>query len=160
MFQQRRNKDSESLKELYADLKRLAKDCNFGATFDASLGDQLFMAVDRLPYFKFLVAEDLRLNTLTSMRVLERIQTLENAHIWEYEPNTPKNSDSTVSKVGQTKDGPMCKQCGFKHHSSACRFKHLECRNCGKPGHLERVCKAPKNQSESKNGDKKKKWKS
>ena len=42
LFQQRRKLENESLKELYADLKRLAKNCNFGATFDARLRDQLF----------------------------------------------------------------------------------------------------------------------
>ena len=39
LFQRRVKKSDESLRQLYADLKRLAKDCNFGTTFDARLRD-------------------------------------------------------------------------------------------------------------------------
>ena len=66
LFQRRVKKSSESLKELYADLKRLAKDCDFGATYDARLRDQLFMAIDSQSYFKYLMAENLNLQGLTS----------------------------------------------------------------------------------------------
>ena len=57
LFQQRRKKEREGLKDLYADLKKLAKDCHFGSNFDQRLRDQLFMAIDSQPYFKFLMAE-------------------------------------------------------------------------------------------------------
>ena len=76
LFQQRRKKEGESLKDLYADLKRLAKDCHFGTNFQSRLRDQLFMAVDSLPYFKFLLSEDLNLEDLSAERLLDRLQTL------------------------------------------------------------------------------------
>ena len=155
LFQQRKKESNESLKDLYSDLKRLAKDCNFGNTFDTRLRDQLFMAIDSLPYFKFLVAEDLNLDTLTSARLLERIQTLEKAHMGEgvlpveggfadvkkigHRP--PTGSRNSSGSVGAS--GIVCKHCGFPHNSSACRFKHLNCRRCGVQGHLEKMCKAP-----------------
>ena len=50
LFQQRKKVDSESLNDLYSNLKRLGKDCNFKTTFDDRLRDQLFMAVDQQPY--------------------------------------------------------------------------------------------------------------
>ena len=144
LFQQRKKKDSESLKELYSDLKKLAKDCNFGATFDSRLRDQLFMAVDNLSYFKFLVAEDLNLDNLTSQKLLDRIQTLEKAHLGE----GTIDSNPGVHKVHQKKAGPSpkrCKHCGFDNHTSErCRFKGYACRNCGVKGHLEKVCLKPK----------------
>ncbi|XP_076038422.1 uncharacterized protein LOC143023696 [Oratosquilla oratoria] len=119
-FQQRRKIEKENVKELYADLKRLAKDCNFGTMFDARLRHQLFMAVDHEPYFKYLLAEDLKLEALTSSTLLERILLLEKVH------------SKTVSK---------CKHCGFLHPSSACRFKDSEWHYCGRQGHLEKNCR-------------------
>ena len=144
LFQQRKKKESESLKELYSELKKLAKDCHFGATFDSRLRDQLFMAVDNLSYFKFLVAEDLNLDNLTSQKLLDRIQTLEKAHLGE----GLADSNPGVHRVHQKKavQRPSnCKHCGFDNHSSEkCRFKSLSCRNCGIKGHLEKVCLKPK----------------
>ena len=141
LFQQRRKGNNESMKELYSDLKRLAKDCSFGATFDMRLRDQLFMAVDALPYFKFLVAEDLNLESLSSSKLLDRIQTLEKAHMGE---GNAFDSATSVS-INKIRSSPnptsiVCKHCGFPHPSSACQFKHLNCRKCGRKGHLEKVC--------------------
>lgn len=142
-FQQRRKVEGESLKELYADLKRLAKDCNFGATFDSRLRDQLFMAVDRLPFFKFLLAEDLNLDGLTSAKLLDRIQTLEKAHVGEGTVNFEVNK----IRDGKRFMSQKCKHCGFPHNSADCRFKNLTCRSCEKKGHLERVCRFKKNEA-------------
>ena len=151
LFQQRKKERNESLKDLYSDLKRLAKDCSFGATFDTRLRDQLFMAVDNLSYFKYLVAEDLNLNTLTSEKLLDRIQTLEKAHIGEGSRMDSHSigMDSGVNKVHPTKSSAFtCKHCGFNHQSSNCRFKHLSCRKCGVKGHMEKVCYANKSSNQ------------
>ncbi|XP_076049279.1 uncharacterized protein LOC143029951 [Oratosquilla oratoria] len=131
-FQQRREVEKETVKELYADLKRLAKDCNFGTMFDARLRDQLFMAVDHEPYFKYLLAEDLKLEALTSSTLLERILLLEKAHIGEGETDNPSSS-GTVQKV-HSKTVSKCKHCGFLHPSSA--FSEQE------PEHEEHQCSA------------------
>ncbi|XP_076031079.1 uncharacterized protein LOC143019325 [Oratosquilla oratoria] len=138
-FQQRRKVKKETVKELYADLKRLVKDCNFGTMFDARLRDQLFMAVDHEPYFKYLLAEDLKLEALTSSTLLERILLLEKAHMGEGETGNPSSS-GTVQKV-HSKTVSKCKHCGFLHPSSACRFKDSECHYCGRQGHLEKNCR-------------------
>ncbi|XP_076035355.1 uncharacterized protein LOC143021633 [Oratosquilla oratoria] len=138
-FQQRRKVEKETVKELYADLKRLAKDCNFGTMFDARLRDQLFMAVDHEPYFKYLLAEDLKLEALTSSTLLERILSLEKAHMGEGERGNPSLS-GTVQKV-HSKTVSKCKHCGFLHPSSVCRFKDSECHYCGRQGYLEIICR-------------------
>ncbi|XP_076055155.1 uncharacterized protein LOC143033547 [Oratosquilla oratoria] len=131
-FQQRRKVEKETVKELYADLKRLAKDCNFGTMFDARLRDQLFMAVDHEPYFKYLLAEDLKLEALTSSTLLERILLLEKAHMGEGETGN-HSSSGTVQKV-HSKTVSKCKHCGFPHPSSA--FSEQE------PEHEEHQCSA------------------
>ena len=139
LFQQRRKHMNESLRELYANLKRLAKDCNFETTFDARLRDQLFMAVDNLSYFKFLLAENLKLETMTSIALLDRLETLEKAHMGEEEMHIKQ--EEMVNKV-KHKAADKCKHCGYPHSSSACRFKDLDCRLCGRKGHLERICRS------------------
>ncbi|KAK7077135.1 hypothetical protein SK128_007450 [Halocaridina rubra] len=45
-FQQRKKKPGENLHDLYAALKALAKDCNFGNQFDARVCDQLFIVIE------------------------------------------------------------------------------------------------------------------
>ena len=154
LFQQRRKRDLESLKDLFADLKKLAKDCRFGSNFDHRLRDQLFMAVDSLPYFKFLLAEDLNLDELTADKLLDRLQTLEKAHMGE---NVPTSVENPVNKIQRQKvpsssnsSAPVssrsssCKHCGYPHESVACRFKNLSCNNCGIKGHLQAVCRKSK----------------
>ena len=81
LFQQRKKKAGESLRDLYADLKTLAKDCSFGTLFDARVRDQLFMAVDTEVYFPNLVAENFKLQDLSSTQTLERILNLEKAFL-------------------------------------------------------------------------------
>ena len=58
-FQQRKKNASDSLPGLYAELKALAKGCDFGDKFDARVRDQLFMVVEQEVYFPNLVAENL-----------------------------------------------------------------------------------------------------
>ena len=82
-FQQRRKKGGESLKELYVDLKSLAKDCDFKEQFDARVRDQLFMALESEVYFANLVAENLDLKSMKSIQILERVLNLEKAFVSE-----------------------------------------------------------------------------
>ena len=62
-------------------LKNLANNCNFGTAYDSSLCDQLFMTIDDQSYFEFLMSEDLELGNMTLEQLLERIFTLEKAHM-------------------------------------------------------------------------------
>ena len=69
VFQQRKKKPDENLNTLYAEIKALAKHCNFGNTFDSRVRDQLFMAVEGQTYFPNLVAENLGLQSMTSTEI-------------------------------------------------------------------------------------------
>ena len=130
LFQRRVKKSEKSLKELYVDLKRLAKDCNFGTTFDARLRDQLLMAIDSQSYFKFLMAENLKLEGLTSVQLLDRIGTLEKAHVGEdaWAKNFPQ-CDVSAPVIKSNKEIVSCKHCGYLHQSYFFffKFKHLCC---------------------------------
>ncbi|XP_068234165.1 uncharacterized protein [Palaemon carinicauda] len=141
-FQQRKKKrKDESVKELYADLKALAKHCSFGNQFDSIIRDQLFMAVDAELYLSNLVALNIDLQAMTSQAILERILNMEKAFVCEKE-EVQSQVQSHVQVVRRKYVGLSCQHCGFSHDSFYCRFKHLSCNNCHKKGHLQRVCKA------------------
>ena len=36
---------------------------------------------------------------------------------------------------------PTCLSCGRKHSAATCRFKYTVCHNCGRKGHLAKVCR-------------------
>ena len=141
-FRTRVKQDHESLNELFADLKRLALKCDFGANFAIMLRDQLFMAVDAQPYFKFLCSENFNLKDVTADALLDRISTLEKAHM---------SAGAVVQKVGNGNWKPKggacppkgkCKHCGYRHNSESCKFKNYDCLKCGVRGHMKAVCTA------------------
>ena len=138
-FQQRNKRKEESFKELYADLKAAAKNCNFGNLFDARVGDQLFIAVDNEVYFPNLVALNIDLQTMTSQGILDKILNMEKAFVSERVEIQPQAQAHVVKGKSV-----LCKHCGFSHDSMYCRFKHLTCNNCNKRGHLQKVCKEGK----------------
>ncbi|MEL6988540.1 MAG: hypothetical protein AAGK97_12010 [Bacteroidota bacterium] len=138
-FQQRKKLKSETLRDLYADLKGLAKDCSFGAAFDSRVRDQLFMAIDQEIYFPNLSAENLDLQTMTSAATLERILNFEKAFCSERSVSSITNEVNAVHFNSKNDRG--CKHCGYPHRDENCKFKHLTCSNCNIRGHLRRVCK-------------------
>ena len=111
-FRTRVKKDCESLNDLYADLKKLALKCDFGENFAMMLRDQLFMAVDAQPYFKFLCSENFKLKEVTSDDLLDRIATLEKAHMGA-EVVVQKVSGKFKPKGGACPPNFRCKHCGI-----------------------------------------------
>ena len=56
----------------------------------------------------------------------------------------PSNSNAPINKLN-TRSGAAQKpryQCGDKHKAADCCFKTAECCQCGKKGHISRVCKS------------------
>ena len=140
-FQQRKKNRNESLRDLYADLKALASDCNFGIAFDGRVRDQLFMAIDSEVYFPNLAAENLDLQTMTSVQTLERVLSFEKAFCSEkVSLSDSVNALKLNSGVSSRKANFSCRHCGYPHRSEDCRFSHLTCSLCNKKGHLKRVC--------------------
>ena len=141
-FQQRKKMKPESLRELYADLKNLAADCNFGDQFDNRVRDQLFMAIDSEIYFPNLAAEKLDLQQMTSANTLERILTFEKAFCSEKSLSSSVNALKITQKGKPTsrKYNYSCFHCGFPHRPENCQFSHLVCAFCKTEGHLQRMC--------------------
>ena len=150
-FQQRKKKGEETLRELYADLKELANDCDFGTQFDARVRDQLFMAVDSEIYYPHLVAENLSLQSMSSSDTLERISNFEKAFCGE-KLASGVHALSLREGGDSFRQGMSCKHCGYPHPSEKCKFSHLSCSRCGIKGHLKRVCRFNKENNPGKKG--------
>ena len=52
----------------------------------------------------------------------------------------PLVGDVSIHQVQNKKQGTTCYHCGGQHPPTGCRFKDYQCHNCGKTGHLQKVC--------------------
>ncbi|XP_076059269.1 uncharacterized protein LOC143035931 [Oratosquilla oratoria] len=118
-FQQRKKWPGESLNNLYAELKALAKDCNFADQFDNRVRDQLFMAVDNESYFPNLVAENFKLQTLTSQETFDRILNMEQAFVGENNSIRAVSESQNLHKKKGSRHDPKTSS----YYQSVCRFK-------------------------------------
>ena len=109
------------------------------------------MAVDGEIYFPNLVAENFKLQTLTSQETFERILNMERAFLsdkncikavsvnkgFQKKKSRPKFLGSKPSGNNSTS---TCGHCGYPHASENCNFKDRICNICGRKGHLKAVC--------------------
>ena len=73
-------------------------------------------------------------------------------------PPLPVSVNSVGKEVSRSNSSTIpasvsCYRCGARHYASDCKFKSVVCNNCGKLGHLAKVCHSkPKGQQGSRNG--------
>ena len=135
-------KEGETVSQFCAELRRLSEYCEFGNTLNDMLRDRLVCGIKDI---KLQLAE----RGLTCAKAFELAQAAELA-----EKNAMDIQHSTTVSVCtvQSPDSPAgmdnvhdaCFRCGGRHSAVDCRFKSVECYNCGKLGHLSRVCRSKK----------------
>ena len=133
-----------------SELRRLSVTCDFENNLDSSLMDRLVCGINDDGIQRRLLAE----KTLDFNRAFALAQSMELAarNVQDMKQqshvNTPKMSAASplghINKLATRKVGQTVKPCdrcgGLNHTSPQCRFKDVTCRNCGKVGHIERVC--------------------
>lgn len=64
----------------------------------------------------------------------------------EVEVSRLKTAERGVKKPAEKSfpSKPQCLSCGENHPRGSCHFRAAVCRQCGKPGHLARVCRSSK----------------
>eukprot|EP00079_Xenopus_tropicalis_P034355 XP_017948126.1 PREDICTED: uncharacterized protein K02A2.6-like [Xenopus tropicalis] len=162
-FYRRNHKMGESLADYILDLKRLSASCEFGTFLDQALRDKFVCGLhDEFYLHKLLneanltfksacnIALAIELTRSDSQQFKEQNSssftdipkiTTESKPISQNSPQPP-----TVSVTGeqafQTQRVKPCYRCGGLHQQLNCRYKSETCRNCGKLGHIARVCRS------------------
>ena len=131
-FYSRFRQPGESILAFVADLRSLAKDCEFGASLEENLRDRLVCGVSDPVIQKRLLSEE----KLTYKKACELAQGLESAA-----RDIKTLQGSTQSEVHKLKTSSSCYRCGkLGHTSENCQFKSAICHYCGKLGHIRSVC--------------------
>ncbi|XP_065892760.1 uncharacterized protein [Dysidea avara] len=136
-FNTRNRHAGESILTYVAELRHLSEHCNFGTSLNEMQRDRIVCGIEDPKIQRRLLAEP----ELTFDKAFGLSLASESAdkNAKDLQPVTKVPQD--VHKL-HTKQQPPCYHCGGKHKSRDCRHKVAECHNCGKVGHLARVCKS------------------
>ena len=138
-FYNRFRQPDESVPAFVAELKHLAKDCDFGAALEDNL---LVCGISDRSLQKILLSEQ----KLTFKRAFELAQSHESAA-----KDMSMLQTSSSQEVHKLKDSPsQCYSCGqLSHRQNQCKFRNSTCFYCGKRGHIQTVCRSRKSSNSS-----------
>ena len=135
-FYSRFRHPEESVSIFVAELRNLAKDCDFGPALEDNLRDRLVCGVADQLIQKRLLAEQ----NLTFKKDFDLAQSHESAA-----KKVATLQGSTVHQVSQQTSSAPCYRCGRKgHFQQECKFMTATCHHCGKVGHIKPVCNSLK----------------
>ena len=149
-FNTRNQKPNESISKYIAVLRKAAEHCNYGESLSEMLRDRLVCGITNSAVQKRLLAEkELTLEKAVSLAqsveiaekgskdlqssAIPKPATNSDADLFKFNPAVPKKSEDKTAK---------CYRCGGKHLAPQCRFRSEQCHNCGKRGHIAKVCQS------------------
>ncbi len=150
LFNSRSRKPGESMATFVNELKKLAEHCGFESAdkLNENLRDRLICGINDERWQKRLLAKD----KPDYKKVYDLALTLEAAEkgVKELRETSSQGNSHKVHKIdrGGSKEkseggAGACCRCGGKNHSQAyCYHRHAVCHNCGKKGHIGRVCRS------------------
>ncbi|XP_039543047.1 uncharacterized protein K02A2.6-like [Pimephales promelas] len=157
-FDSRMKKPTETVTEYVAELRRLAQDCNYGATLDQMLRDRLVCGIDddriqrrllseaNLTFetaFKIAVANEAASKNVLDLQSKSSVQACNSVMYKERKPDRWKKGEMSEQK--ELRECYRC--CGTNHKANDCRFKKDKCYVCEKIGHIARACRNKSKQS-------------
>lgn len=153
-FEERVRLPSETVQEYLLALKKLSEFCQFGANLNERLLDRFVMGVNHEAVQKKLLQED-KLSIDKALNIAQSmIESSKGAKTFEstaavdlhfFSKSTIKSNSSKPRSNKQTSFQP-CFTCGGTHPRHTCRFRDSVCHNCGKKGHLRKVCRSTSKQ--------------
>lgn len=138
-FRQRRQVAGELIADYVADLKKMARYCEFKTNLEENLRDQFVCGLRSDLIRQRLFAE----NNIDYNKALQLANTLEAAErdAGAVEGSREQVPDRELSEKMHKLAVRDCSACGANGHSwQNCRYKDFECSYCRKIGHLRRVC--------------------
>ncbi|XP_072140440.1 uncharacterized protein [Dermacentor andersoni] len=149
-FHRRQQVEGESISDYVAELRKLARTCDFASALDESLRDRFVCGLLREDIQRVLFTED---SKLMFQRAVERAVAMEAATKSNAEARTGVSTPNPMHKVQATSSvqSQTCFRCGSpKHSGKACPHVNDKCYKCNKRGHLQRVCRSTSGQSRGK----------
>ncbi|XP_037520823.1 uncharacterized protein LOC119397469 [Rhipicephalus sanguineus] len=149
-FFMRKQQGDESVREYISDLRRLAKNCNFGDSLNRMLRDRIVCGIRDddarrcLLTHKKLRVEEAEEFTIASEKALNDVRDMR-----EGLPETTMSSTNVLqsqqgrrhcTQRGNEASRHACDRCGGPHATRTCRHRNARCYHCGITGHLTKVC--------------------
>ena len=147
-FNTRVRRNDESISTFMAELRALSEHCEFGSALDEMLRDRLVCGVNEDRIQRRLLAEP----TLDLKRALEIAHGMETAakDVRDLKGEMQNNPMNKLHGGRHSDEYKECYRCGGKHDHTKCRFKTEKCHQCGKIGHIAKVCRSAKKVSSEK----------
>ena len=158
-FHIRNQEQSETIDAYVAELRKLARGCNFGEQEDRMIRDRILVGCKSEEVRKKLLED----STLTLKKAIEIARSQEASHLQLKEIS--KDSTASVDRVkggkprptgtnrflkgnkynksfDKSKDNENCTRCGRDKHKKPedCRALKAKCDSCGKIGHFKNFC--------------------
>ena len=150
-FYQRDQHSGESIAMYVADLRRLARTCQFEAHLQEALRDRFVCGLRSGQTRKKLLATD-KLTFDTAVATAKADELASRDAVEVAAADAGRGAGTGVNKVRSQPStrhnakpgaGTPCFRCGGTNHlADECRFKDTVCRACQKKGHIERVCRS------------------
>ena len=153
-FYKRNQKEGETIASYIAELRRLARKCEFKDYLNTALRDQLVCGLYHAAVQQKILAEA----ELSLDRAIQIAQACESARqeTQTLRGQTPQSARHTETAFGVTQSttggssqtakasdkGKACSRCnGTNHSSDKCRYKSFICHYCKKTGHIIQACR-------------------
>ncbi|MEE4247362.1 MAG: reverse transcriptase domain-containing protein, partial [Kangiellaceae bacterium] len=138
-FYTRCRQAGESVAEFLAELRKLARNCNFGDNLESMLRDRLALGInDDAIQSKLFAEKEMTLNKAFSLAQAHESATRGTQLVSHAE------SRDSVHAVRQAAPTRRCFRClSQKHVAAKCPFLNKKCFNCSKLGHTAAACRSP-----------------
>ena len=151
-FHVRCQEQSETIDAYVAELRKLAKGCNFGEQEDRMIRDRILVGCKSKAVQEKLLDDDTL--TLKKAIVVARSHEASKHQMQELSKDSSvdrvakggkprsKFQRETKNKFEKKRDQTKCTRCGRDKHKNPedCRALHEECRACGRIGHFKDFC--------------------